>query len=104
MTNEIKRSVLLVAIMIVLCFVSSASSAQNLMITVKSDLGQPVSYAGISLNGRHMAATDSVGMGSIPLYRLSLGDTISVTYIGTTKGTAIFDQTMRRERSCNYRA
>lgn len=99
MKNQIKNRLIVLGT-IILCLATSTSFAQNFRITVQSDQQQPVSYASISVNGRAAAITDANGVGSIPLSRLSLGDTIAVTYIGTIKETAIFNETMRRNRSC----
>lgn len=99
MKNQIKNRLIVLGT-IILCLATSTSFAQNFRITVQSDQQQPVSYASISINGRAAAITDANGVGSIPLSRLSLGDTIAVTYIGTIKETAIFNETMRRNRSC----
>lgn len=76
---------------------SATVSAQNLKVAVRNDEGENLSYAYLYVNKKAVAVTDSLGVGIVPAAKLSVGDTVSVSYVGTEPQQAVYDEAMRRQ-------
>ena len=71
------------------------ASAQSLKLSVVNDRNEPLPYAYIYVNGRVAVVTDSTGQAWLSEERLSPGDTLCATYIGTESAWIIFDQQLK---------
>ena len=71
-------------------------AAQDLKVTVRNDAGEGLSYAYLYVNGKAVAVTDSLGTGTIPAGKLVVGNTVSVSYVGTEPQEAVYDTAMQR--------
>lgn len=88
----------IIIILLAICS-SLIVSAQDLKVVVK-DSQEPLPYAYIGLNGRLVAITDSVGVGYIKRNKISLGDTISAYYVGTSAVYALYSELMHDKGLC----
>lgn len=65
-------------------------TAQNIRVKVVND-SEPLPYAYIFINNKITTTTDSIGVALIALKKLTIGDTISASYIGTAPSYVVFD-------------
>lgn len=72
-------------------------AAQDLKVTVRNDAGEGLSYAYLYVNGKAVAVTDSLGTGTIPAGKLVVGNTVSVSYVGSEPQQAIYTEAMRKQ-------
>lgn len=82
---------------LIVLLLSATVSAQNLRVAVRNDEGENLSYAYLYVNKKAVAVTDSLGVGIVPAAKLSVGDTVSVSYVGTEPQQAVYDEAMRRQ-------
>ncbi|MDE5945363.1 MAG: hypothetical protein K2G93_07260 [Rikenella sp.] len=76
---------------------SSVASAQSLRVVVRNEADEALPYAYIYVNGRAMAVTDTLGIGAVPEAKLSLGDTLTVSYVGAESERTVYDRAMQRQ-------
>ena len=74
-----------------------ASFCQDLRITTHNDLGEELPYTYIYVNGRAVAVTDSVGMGIVKGGKIAIGDTVSVSQIGTEPRWVVYDEALKQK-------
>lgn len=78
------------SVLIIILSTLADLTAQNIKIKVVND-SEPLPYAYIFINNKITTTTDSVGMASIAMKALNLGDTISASCIGTAPSYVVFD-------------
>lgn len=81
---------------LLLMLLVAGATAQSLKVTVRNDSGEPLSYAYLYVNGKAVAVTDSLGTGKIPAGKLVVGNTVSVSYVGTEPQEVVYDTVMQR--------
>ncbi len=69
---------------------------EGLRVRVCDTEGAGLEYAYLYVNGRAVAVTDTVGVGTVPAAKLSVGDTLSVSYVGAEPERAVYDAAMQR--------
>lgn len=75
---------------------------QNIEITVLNKHSQPMPYAYILINQKPIAICDNLGVAVIPQNRLADNDTISVSFIGASPATLIFDKSLRQSKKYTF--
>lgn len=80
---------------LLLLLLVAAAPAQELKVTAHNDVGEALSYAYLYINGKAVAVTDSLGAGVIPATKLTIGDTVSVSYVGTDSQQTVYDNVLR---------
>lgn len=74
----------------------SVASAQSLRVVVRNEADEALPYAYVYVNGRAVAVTDTLGVGAVPEAKLSLGDTLTVSYVGAESERTVYDAAMQR--------
>ncbi|WP_297626644.1 hypothetical protein [uncultured Rikenella sp.] len=82
-----------------LWFSAAQAAAEGLKVIVRNDAGEALPYAYLYVGRKAVAVTDSLGVGTIPAARLAVGDTVSVSYVGTEPQRAVYDAAMQRKGS-----
>lgn len=73
-----------------------AAQAAPLKLTVHSDAGEALWYAYVYVNGRAVAVTDTCGVAQVPEEKLNVGDTLSVSYVGTEPQWVVYDKGVQK--------
>lgn len=77
--------------------------AQNIEIKVLNTKSQPLHYAFILINSRPQTISDTSGIALIPINKLKINDTISVSYLGTSPLWITYDSILQESKShCFY--
>lgn len=84
---------------LVLWFSAAHAAADGLKVVVRNDAGEALPYAYLYVGRKAVAVTDSLGVGTIPAAKLAVGDTVSVSYVGTEPQRAVYDAAMQRKGS-----
>lgn len=84
-----------------LWFGAAHAAAEGLKVTVRNDAGEALPYAYLYVGRKAVAVTDSLGVGTIPAAKLAVGDTVSVSYVGTKPQQAVYDAAMQRRGMWN---
>ena len=74
-----------------------AAQAAPLKLTVHSDAGEALWYAYVYVNGRAVAVTDTCGVAQVSEEKLNLGDTLSVSYVGTEPQWVVYDKALKKQ-------
>ncbi len=74
-------------------------AAQELRVSLRSENG-PLPYAYLYLNGRAAAVTDTLGVARLETGRWHTGDTLTVSYAGTTPESRVIDAETARQGHC----
>lgn len=85
----------LILLITVLLFDTGNSFAQNLEITVLNKNSIPMPYAYILLNNKPIAVSDTMGIAFISSNKLTLNDTLSVSYLGASPTWILYDQSLK---------
>ena len=75
------------------------AAAQNLKVTVRSDR-EPLAYAYVSVNGRAVAITDSLGIALLPDEKWQQGDTLAASYVGVASVQQVIGREVAQSGSC----
>ncbi|WP_300828347.1 hypothetical protein [uncultured Rikenella sp.] len=74
-----------------------AAQAAPLKLTVHSDAGEALWYVYVYVNGRAVAVTDTCGVAQVPEEKLNVGDTLSVSYVGTEPQWVVYDKALKKQ-------
>lgn len=74
-----------------------AVQASVLKLRVRNDANEALWYAYVYVNGRAVTVTDSLGLAQVPDDKLTLGDTVSVSYVGTKTQRIVYDKALQQE-------
>lgn len=77
-------------------------SAQNINITIRNKKLEAVPYAYILVNWKPVTVSDTLGKAIIPISRLNLKDTISVSYLGAQSKWILFDDSLKLKRNYQF--
>lgn len=70
--------------------------ASSLKLSVRSDANEALWYAYVYVNGRAVAVTDTLGFAQVPDDKLKVGDTLSVSYVGTETQSVVYDKALQQ--------
>lgn len=73
-----------------------SAQASPLKLSVRSDGNEALWYAYVYVNGRAVAVTDTLGFAQVPEGKLKIGDTVSVSYVGTETQRVIYDKALQK--------
>jgi hypothetical protein len=76
--------------------------SQNIAITVVNEKNQPLPFAYVLVDNKPIAVCDSVGNANVPLNKIKLYDTISVSYLGALPAWIIFNDSIKANGSCYF--
>lgn len=68
-----------------------------LKLSVRSDANEALWYAYVYINGRAVAVTDTLGFAQVPDEKLKVGDTLSVSYVGTEPQWVVYDKGLQKQ-------
>lgn len=76
---------------------------QSIKITVLNKNSQPMPYAYILVNNKPVEVSDTMGIAIIPLNKLAINDTITVSYLGASPSKIIYDESLKKNKKhCFY--
>jgi hypothetical protein len=78
---------------------SATCFSQSFNITVLNKNSVTLPYAYILVNDKPIAVCDSMGLAIIPLNKIQIMDTLSVSYVGAIPTEVIIDETIRKQGS-----
>lgn len=81
---------------------SSLARAQDFEINVLDKRSQPMPYAFILINGKPITVSDTLGKAFIRINKLTEGDTIGISYLGTRPTNVIFDDSLKLKKKHNF--
>lgn len=82
---------------------NGVTRAQGVEITVLNKNSQPMPYAYILINDKPVEVSDTMGIAIIPLNKLAINDTISVSYLGAYSSNIIYDESLNKSKKyCFY--
>lgn len=70
--------------------------ASPLKLSVRNDTNAALWYAYVYVNGRAVAVTDTLGFAQVSEEKLKIGDTVSVSYVGTETQRIVYDKTLQQ--------
>lgn len=84
------------------CFIGllglcGALQAASLKLRVRNDANEALWYAYVYVNGRAVTVTDTLGFAQVPDDKLKVGDTLSVSYVGTETQRIVYDKALQQE-------
>lgn len=81
------------------CFLVSVVTglASPLKLSVRSDANEALWYAYVYVNGRAVTVTDTLGFAQVPDGKLNVGDTLSVSYVGTEPQWVVYDKALEKQ-------
>lgn len=71
--------------------------ASPLKLSVRSDANEALWYAYVYVNGRAVTVTDTLGFAQVPEGKLNVGDTLSVSYVGTEPQWVVYDKALQKQ-------
>lgn len=75
---------------------------QSFEITVLNKNSQPMPYAYILVNNKPVEVSDTMGIAIIPLNKLAINDTISVSYLGASPAWIIYDGSLKENKKHSF--
>jgi hypothetical protein len=84
---------------LVLLLLDRSAIAQSIEITVLNKDSEPMPYAYILINKIPVEVSDTMGIAKIPLNNLHLNDTLSISYLGASSASIIFDESIKNSKS-----
>lgn len=79
---------------------ASLAFSQDIAITVLNKKNQPLPFAYILIDNKPVAVCDSAGKANVPINKIKLYDTISVSYLGALPAWIIFNDSIKANGSC----
>lgn len=70
--------------------------ASPLKLSVRNEANETLWYAYVYVNGRAVTVTDTLGFAQVPEEKLKIGDTVSVSYVGTETQRIVYDKTLQQ--------
>ena len=71
--------------------------ASPMKLSVRSDANEALWYAYVYVNGRAVTVTDTLGFAQVPEGKLNIGDTLSVSYVGTEPQWVVYDKALQKQ-------